>query len=82
MTLERAGQRELAELVPDHVLVDEDGNVLLLSTPSLLTYAAPEDAARREAIWEWFGLEEKHREAGVALDEELRRRREAKRRKE
>src|SRR4029078_8999253 len=26
---ERAGRRELAELVPDHVLVDRDGDMLL-----------------------------------------------------
>src|SRR5690606_14873021 len=29
MSLERAGERELAELVPDHVLVDEHRYVLL-----------------------------------------------------
>jgi len=55
----------------------DDGSVLLLSTPTLLTYAAPEDVARRQAIWEWFDLEERHTQAGLALDEELRRRRKA-----
>jgi len=28
MALERAGDRELAELMPDHVLCDEDGDML------------------------------------------------------
>ncbi len=63
---------------PAHEVHPRDGgSVLLLSTPTLLTYDTSEDVAQRQAIWEWFDLEERHTQAGLALDEELRRRRKA-----
>lgn len=74
----RLGGLEKIEAAPAHeVRVFADGGVLLLSTPTLLTYGQAEDAAQRQAIWEWFDLERLHKELSLFKEQERLKKRRA-----
>lgn len=71
----RLGGLERVRTAPAYQVHEEsDGSVLVLSTPTLLTYSTVEDTARRQAIWEWLGLERLHEQFGRESDEQSRRR--------
>jgi hypothetical protein len=55
-----------------------NGGVLLLSTSTLLTYGEAKDATRRQAIWEWFNLENLHEQLSRVKEKERLEKRRAK----
>jgi hypothetical protein len=79
--VKRLGGMEKVTAAPAHeVRAFADGGVLLLSTPTLLTYEEAGDAARRQAIWEWFDLERLHEDLSrIKEQERLKKRRAAER---
>jgi hypothetical protein len=69
--VDRLGGMKKVMAAPAHeIRAFADGGVLLLSTPTLLTYEEAGDAARRQAIWEWFDLERLHEDLSRIKEQE------------
>jgi len=71
------GMKKVMAAPAHEVRAFADGGMLLLSTPTLLTYGEAEDAAQRRAIWEWFDLGHLHEELSRVKEKERREKRRA-----